>query len=173
LKVINEVSCWNKIQSLGFVSMPHSIVRLLQDNETLRKLRENVMTVVREYNNIQDLIADNERDLFQEHLAKLDNAIQPGILRYDWKSNVDLFVEFCRKECFNVFNKIKVFQQRKGEINEVIEGISNTYLTSISKKLYDLNTFINTQENELRKHQQNFQKALTFMQEKIVDTYTE
>ena len=173
MKVINEVSCWNKIQSLGFVSMPHSIVRLLQDNETLRKLRENVMTVVREYNNIQDLIADNERDLFQEHLAKLDNAIQPGILRYDWKSNVDLFVEFCRKECFNVFNKIKVFQQRKGEINEVIEGISNTYLTSISKKLYDLNTFINTQENELRKHQQNFQKALTFMQEKIVDTYTE
>ena len=82
-------------------------------------------------------------------------------------------MEFCRKECFNVFNKIKVFQQRKGEINEVIEGISNTYLTSISKKLYDLNTFINTQENELRKHQQNFQKALTFMQEKIVDTYTE
>ena len=46
----------------------------------------------------------------------MDNAIQPGILRYDWKSNVDMFVEFCRKECFNVFNKIKVFQQRKGKM---------------------------------------------------------
>jgi len=54
LKVINEVSAWNKIQTLGFISMPHSIVRLLAENEQLRKLRENVMTVVREYNNIQD-----------------------------------------------------------------------------------------------------------------------
>ena len=52
LRVINEVNYWNKIQSLGMVNMPHSIVRLLTENEVLRKSRENVMTVVRLYNNI-------------------------------------------------------------------------------------------------------------------------
>jgi len=64
LKVMHEVNYWNKIQTIGLVNMPHAIVRLLTENEQLRKLREQVMTVVRLYNNIQDLINDNERDLF-------------------------------------------------------------------------------------------------------------
>ena len=123
--------------------MPHSIVRLLADNEALRKLRENVMTVVREYNNIQDQIAADERDLFMEHLQKLDHVIQPGIQRYDWKYNVDHFVSYCNKECQSVFNKIKTFQQRKGEMHAEIDKINDTVLTNISKKLYDLNYFVN------------------------------
>jgi hypothetical protein len=111
LRVINEVNYWNKIQSLGMINMPHSIVRLLTENEMLRKLRENVMTVVRLYNNIQDLINDNERDLFLEHLEKLDNHIRPGIDKYDWKSGgCDPFVEFVVKECNSVYAKIKIFQ---------------------------------------------------------------
>jgi hypothetical protein len=52
LKVMHEVNYWNKIQTIGLVSLPHAIVRLLTENESLRKLRENVMTVVRLYNNI-------------------------------------------------------------------------------------------------------------------------
>ena len=52
LKVINECTYWNKIQANGYISMPHSIVTLIQKSEHLRKLRENVMTVVREFNNI-------------------------------------------------------------------------------------------------------------------------
>jgi dynein heavy chain len=52
LKVMHEVNYWNKIQTIGLINMPHAIVRLLTENEQLRKLRENVMTVVRLYNNI-------------------------------------------------------------------------------------------------------------------------
>jgi dynein heavy chain len=52
LKVINEVAIWNKIQSLGMINMNVSIVRLLTESETLRKLRENVMMIVRDYNSI-------------------------------------------------------------------------------------------------------------------------
>jgi dynein heavy chain len=86
LKVINEVAIWNKIQSLGMINMNVSIVRLLTESETLRKLRENVMMIVRDYNSIQDLIQEDERDLFAEHLQKLDGngGILPGFGRFTW-----------------------------------------------------------------------------------------
>ena len=55
------------------------------------------MTVVREFNNIQDLIQDDERDLFAEHLATLDRHIGPGILKHDWRSSsIEFFVMGCK-----------------------------------------------------------------------------
>jgi dynein heavy chain len=51
-KVIIEVSYWAKIQTLGFVTIPHNVAKLLQKKEGLRILRENVMLIVRDYNNI-------------------------------------------------------------------------------------------------------------------------
>jgi hypothetical protein len=99
-----------------------------------------------------------------EHLEKLDGHIQPGIVKYDWKSGgCDPFVEFCCKECNSVYAKIKIFQQRKGEIDAEIDKISNNNLTEIFKKLYDINTFINTQEVTLRKYTQEYKDSLDFI----------
>jgi hypothetical protein len=77
-------------------------------------------------------------------LEKLDAHIAPGIIKYDWKSGgLDPFVDFCCKECNSVYGKIKIFQQRKGEIDARIDKISNNQLTEISKKLYEIAPFIN------------------------------
>jgi hypothetical protein len=109
-----------------------------------------------------------------EHLEKLDGHIQPGIVKYDWKSGgCDPFVEFCCKECNSVYAKIKIFQQRKGEIDAEIDKISNNQLTEIFKKLYDLNTFINTQEVALRRYTQEYKDSLDFILDRINITYQE
>jgi hypothetical protein len=109
--------------------------------------------VVREYNNIQDLIQDDERSLFAEHLATLDRTIGPGMSRHDWRSTtIEYFVSASRAECENRQKLIAEFQQTKGDINAEIDKISATTLTQIQKRLYELPLFINIQEGELRKY---------------------
>jgi dynein heavy chain len=51
-KVIVEVTYWTKIQTLGFITIPHNVSRLLQRREQLRLLKESVMNIVRDYNKI-------------------------------------------------------------------------------------------------------------------------
>jgi len=83
-KIIVEVTYWQKIQTLGFITIPHSVSKLLLRKEHLRILRENVMLIVRDYNNIIATINDKERSLFKEHLDILDRTIEPGIRRHNW-----------------------------------------------------------------------------------------
>jgi len=116
-KVMVEVSYWTKIQTLGFVTIPHNVSRLLQRKEQLRILRENVMLIVRDYNNIIHTIDDSEKSLFMEHLDILDRTIAPGIGKYNWGSQADTFVYACRKECQEVFSNVKKFQNNVMKIN--------------------------------------------------------
>lgn len=107
-------------------------------------------------------------------MEKLDAHIAPGIIKYDWKSGgLDPFVDFCCKECNSVYGKIKIFQQRKGEIDARIDKISNNQLTEITKKLYELNAFVNTQETALRRHTQEYKDDLDFILDRINITYQE
>jgi dynein heavy chain len=50
LKLFYETMYWNKIQTLGMISFPLPLTRLLARKEQLRVLRENVMLIVRDYN---------------------------------------------------------------------------------------------------------------------------
>jgi dynein heavy chain len=71
-KVIVEGTYWHKIFLIGMISLPNNVNKLLQRKETLRVLRENVMLIVRDYNNIKHTISDSETLLFAEHLGALD-----------------------------------------------------------------------------------------------------
>lgn len=99
LKVIIEVQYWTKIQSLGYITIPHTVSKLLGKKEQLRILRENVMLIVRDYNTIVHTISEKERDLFKEHLDLLDRTIEPGIKKFNWGAAADTFVNICRREC--------------------------------------------------------------------------
>ena len=48
-------------------------------------------------------------------------------------------------------------------MNAEIDKINDTVLTNITKKLYDLNLFVNLQEQELRKHEASILKSLDFV----------
>jgi dynein heavy chain len=94
---------------LGLITIPHNVAKLLLKKEGLRILRENVMLIVRDYNNIIHIINEKERYLFKEHLDTLDRTIEPGIRRHNWGSSADSFVYACRKECQDVFLNVKKF----------------------------------------------------------------
>ena len=110
-KVMVEVAYWTKIQTLGFVTIPHNVSRLLQRKEQLRILRENVMLIVRDYNTIIYTVNEKEKSLFKEHLDALDRTVAPGMSgRHNWGSQADSFVFHCRSECLSVFKSVKEFQ---------------------------------------------------------------
>lgn len=131
LKVIIEVQYWTKIQSLGYITIPHTVSKLLGKKEQLRILRENVMLIVRDYNTIMHTISDKEKLLFKEHLDGLDRTIEPGIKRFNWGAAADAFVYTCRRECQEVFKKVKKFQKAHMRVNEEFEKIHTTTLTAI------------------------------------------
>jgi dynein heavy chain len=109
-KVIAEGSYWAKIMALGIISLSYNVNKLLQKKDSLRLLRENVMLIVRDYNNIKMTISDDETKLFAEHLSFLENQIAPGIKKFNWGSYADNFVQSCRGSCKNVYAKVKKFQ---------------------------------------------------------------
>ena len=77
----------------------------------------------------------------------LDRTIEPGIKRFNWGAAADAFVYTCRRECQEVFKKVKKFQKNQQRITEEFEKIHTTTLTQIQKKLYMLKEFIKEQED--------------------------
>lgn len=69
LMIMIETQYWTKVSQHGFVSLNINLVKLHTRREQLRILMENVMIIVRDYNNIMNLINDKEKSLFKEHLA--------------------------------------------------------------------------------------------------------
>ena len=100
------------------------------------------MLIVRDYNTIILTINDKEKSLFQEHLSSLDKQIEPGIKKYNWDKSDDKFVIGCRRECLDVFKRVKMFQKNQMKINDEFDRISSTQYTTIEKKPYDLHGFI-------------------------------
>ena len=137
-----EVTYWTKIQGLGYVNIPHYVQKLFNKKENLRITRENILLIVRDYNNIKLTITELEAPLFKEHMEQLDKIIEPGIVRHNWVQNVDNFVWNCRKECMDVLSKVKKFQNNYNKINIEFDKISSSTLTNIQKKLYLLNDFL-------------------------------
>lgn len=71
LRVLIEMQYWQKVSTLG-LNFPMCLSKLLQRKDSLRVLRESVMLIVRDYNNIITLINAKETNLFSDHLKTLD-----------------------------------------------------------------------------------------------------
>jgi len=171
LKVLIEVVYWTKIQNLSLVNVPHYVSKLLGRKEELRVLRENIMLIVRDYNTIIQTITDKERNLFREHLDSLDKQIEPGIKKYNWDKSDDKFVISCRRECQDVFKRVKMFQKNQLKINDEFDKVSTTCYTLIQKKLYGLHEFIQEQEDSLKNKEKDFIKSFERIKNKMMKTY--
>jgi hypothetical protein len=129
------------------------------------------MLIVRDYNTIVHTISDKEKLLFKEHLDQLDRTIEPGIKRFNWGAAADAFVYTCRRECQEVFKKVKKFQKSHLRINEEFEKIHTTTLTAIQKKLYGLDEFIKEQEKCLKTKEIEFANSFEIVRNKLMKTY--
>ena len=65
---MNEVVSWKKLLTIGVVILNYADDFTLVHRENLRVLREQVMLVVRDFNNIIDYMNELERKLFKQHL---------------------------------------------------------------------------------------------------------
>jgi Dynein heavy chain, N-terminal region 1 len=129
------------------------------------------MLIVRDYNTIVHTISEKERLLFKEHLDLLDRTIEPGIKRFNWGAAADTFVTICRRECQEVFKKVKKFQKNQMRITEEFDKIHTTTLTQIQKKLYMLKEFIKEQEDCLKQKELDFQGSFEIIRRKMMKTY--
>jgi dynein heavy chain len=108
------------------------------------------MLIVRDYNNIIQLINKREQNLFATQLLILDAVVDGGIKRYNWMSSADSFVIQSRNECQNTFDKIDQFKTSYSKITDEFEKVSTTVLTKIQKHLYSLEGFMEAQQKELK-----------------------
>ena len=73
LNLFSEVDTWKRFQ--GEHPIPYIAHDMIGQEEKLRILRENVMLVVRDYNEIMLQLDAEEKDLFQEHIKRLDKRL--------------------------------------------------------------------------------------------------
>ncbi len=91
LRLFNEVRYWDKFG--GEFDIPYQALLMYREQDGLRVLRESVMLVVRDYNAIVDALPGaQERRLFQEHLARLDHIIKPGLYKISWSEKTAIRV---------------------------------------------------------------------------------
>ena len=95
LRLFQEIQYWEKLQ----FEIPHGVSEVYHAREELRTLREHVMLVVRDYNQIIEMLSPDERSLFKERIRFLDKKVQPGMTKLTWNAknnNSDYFVADCR-----------------------------------------------------------------------------
>ena len=133
LRLLEEVHHWEKFQ--GEIQIPYVAHDIANKKEELRVMREYVMLVVRDYNEIITVLNERERRLFQEHIRRLDRKIAPGISKLTWASKgvIDWYVRECRKHCADLRQVVKEFKEKSGEINWQCENIGATLLVRIDK----------------------------------------
>jgi dynein heavy chain len=80
LKLIAEIYYWER---LGF-EIPPYCADAYGKKEELVSTRENVLTVVLDYNRIISSLSREERGMFKERIKALDKRIQPGFNKLTW-----------------------------------------------------------------------------------------
>jgi len=167
LRLFNEVRYWEKFNGEFSIKYTAHEMKLRQDS--LRVLFENVMLVVRDYNNILDALSPEERRLFSEHLRQVDRKIGPGLVQLTWgeKHIKEWFVRVCRGKCYEVFQVVTAFKANNDRIQQNCEKIANCMLVDIEKNVvYDDVVF----EQKQIRHQDRVKAELEACHFDIIET---
>eukprot|EP01135_Chromosphaera_perkinsii_P005558 Nk52_evm107s352 gene=Nk52_evmTU107s352 len=127
-----EVKYWEKLR----FEIPYSATEIYSKREELRILREHVLLVVRDYNNIVTTLSTEERYLFRERIRFLDRKVSPGLTKLNWASKgiSEYFVKECRNHSKNVQQLVTDFKGANHNLSKICRKINNSMLVSISPK---------------------------------------
>mmetsp|Transcript_64893 Transcript_64893/g.119431 ORF Transcript_64893/g.119431 Transcript_64893/m.119431 type:complete len:4522 (+) Transcript_64893:77-13642(+) len=174
LKMFQEVYYWEKIQGSGIV-VPYAAHEIASQRDQLRVLREHVLRVVRDYNQILAALQPEERRLFLHHIRNLDRKIGPGLTKFTWQSQgiKEFFVRDSCRECGKVFDYVKAFKKANREIAYVCKQISELHLIQIEKKaVHRDDEFRMVQEKRRQEVQSIFKASHEKITELMLNTYT-
>lgn len=147
LSLFSEVSYWEKFQ--GEFSIPYVAHDLCNKKEQLRIMRENVMLVVRAYNDIIRDVNAEEKRLFLDHIRKLDRRIGQGMTKLTWQNRgmIEMYVKDCVGNCNDVHSVVKDFKDCKNAINKLTKNISLALLLRVDKnQIYEGGVFEKRQQ---------------------------
>ena len=145
LRLFEEVRCWEKLM----FPIPHAAMEMSLQREKFRQIRDNVMLVVRDYNQILDALSDkNERRLFQEKMRNLTRVVTPGVSKLQWGSRgiVDYYCRSCRTHSEELHKLVNIFKSNNQQIAQLCAVIGETLLVKIeSKQIYEEGRFEHVQ----------------------------
>jgi dynein heavy chain len=154
VRIFAEVRHWEKFQGEMRFVIPYVAHDISNQQDKLRLVRQHVLQVVREYNDILEALGKDERKLFQEHIRRLDRRISPGFSKLNWTARdvTDYFVKESRRHCQDMMRVVSSFQVTKADIASKIKGISRSLLLDLQKnRVYSATEFEKAQNVHLDK----------------------
>ncbi len=107
--------------------------------------------VVRDYNSVIMLMNEFEKNLFKDHLRKINESVNRGTTTLKWNSQgtLDNFVKECSIKCKSVHQKILEFKNKRVCVNKKIKEISERikFISFDPRKVVEIGTFLMDQEN--------------------------
>ena len=171
LELFQEVNQWERMH----LEVPYIAMEINSQRESHRILREYVLLVVRDYNQILDALDPQERRLFADRIHYLDRRISPGVHKLNWvssKNHLDYFVREARKYCKEVETTVMNYKDANRRIEENCRLVSETLLIAVEKKhIYEHGEFDRQQDTHRKNIQLKFEKAFEEIKETMAKTY--
>lgn len=156
IKLIMEIHYW---QRLGF-EIPHYCADVYTKKEEIIGMRENVLTIVLDYNRIIGSLSVEERGLFKERIKTLDKRIQPGFSKLTWTKieAAEEFTHTCRRHASELQAVVDKYKDSLMHCFRCCKKISEELLVKIvCKRPFENLEF---EEDQAKHRRQAMQKLL-------------
>ncbi|XP_062904770.1 dynein axonemal heavy chain 2 [Mobula hypostoma] len=163
LELFDEIHYWERL----LFEIPHYVMEIYQRREELRKLRESVLLVVRDYNSILDELTKEQRNLFKDRIKFLDMKISPGLTKLKWSSRIlsSYFIDECRMQARQLQLTFDEYKAASLQIQKYAYQMSDLLLVHIdNKRTYSDRDFQEAQHV----HQEHVQSKLLNIHSEIV-----
>jgi dynein heavy chain len=174
LRLLIEVPAYKKLlrDSIGNFSAKIE-AHIGTRRETLRVIRETVMTAVRDYNLVHDMMDGKEKQLFEQHLSKLSEQKDKGTRSTHWKSVTDLYVKKMKSQCADIYISLMQFKHAKAVINDKISEISkyNQFIQFDTKEPYEIDPFVAKQTNNQTQISTKIQNTFSEIKKILTNTF--
>ena len=136
LKLMSEVHYWDR---MGF-EIPHYCSDAFTKKEEIKNTRENVLTIVLDYNRIIATLSQEERGLFKERIKNLDKRIQPGFNKLTWTKAqaAEEFITTCRRHASELQGVVDRYKSSLMQCFRLCKQISELLLVRVDgKKIFE------------------------------------
>ncbi len=168
-RAFNEIFFWERINQ----DLPKSVVSLSEQEEKFRIARENVQLVVKDYNYLIKSLNPEEKRLFKDRVAFIDEIIKPGLIKLTWTSpEMDDYLVECRKNSVQLNNIVSNFKENVLRIQANCYQIAEVSLINIKKKkVYKQDEFETRQKSHQTKMREKIEKLHKEIQELMGEMY--
>jgi len=151
--MFNEVAHWKRAK----MDVPSGADQLSQEAEKYRTMQENIMHVVREYNNMLSRLSEEERLLFKDRIHAATKKISAGLNKLSWNhKKVYGFMHDARRVAKEVNKDVTIYKEANRKISEHCHNMANTLLVSFQKKEHRVYDFQKMQETHRAQVREKF-----------------